>query len=52
MPAEIEGGLRRDVVICGGWILEGGRGAVIVTDKGTRFFAFRFAMRVFTPFEG
>ena len=52
IPAEIEGGLRRDVVDGGGWILEGCRGADIVPSKGTRFFVFRFAMRVFTPFEG
>lgn len=52
IPAEMEGGLRRDVVVGGGWILEGCMGADIVTSKGTRFFDFRFAMRVFTPFEG
>ena len=52
MPAEMEGGLRRDAEVGGGWILEGCRGAGIVPTKGTRFFVFRFAMRVFTPFEG
>jgi len=52
MPAEVEGGLRRDVVIGGAWSLEGCKGAEIAPSKGTRFFVFRFAIRVFTPFEG
>lgn len=52
MPAEIGGGLRRDVDVGGGWILEGCRGVDLTPTNGARFFVFRFAMRVFTPFEG
>lgn len=52
MPAEIEGGLMRDVDVGGGWILGFCSGADNAPTKGTRFFVFRFAMRVFTPFEG
>lgn len=52
IPAETEGGLRRDAVVGGSWDFEGWRGADVVPTKGTRFFLFRFAMRVFTPFEG
>jgi hypothetical protein len=52
IPVETEGGFRRDIVVGGSCDFEDWRGTDIVPINGTRFFLFRFAMRVFTPFEG